>query len=257
MTTSALDGSRPGSPSGSAPPSPAEECLSLWERALAFGPVERALSLAAAAGSDVDVLRTLPYGRTNAGVLALRESLIGTDLAATACCPACGSRVEFTVSAADLRGQTASPESSSIVAEEYVVDWRPPTPADLLDAATGADPGVALRRRCLSVRSGSGTQVDPAVLPVDVVSRAEAALAAADPLASVEVALTCPDCCAAFDADLDLGAFVWAEVEARAKRLIHEVDALARTYGWTEPEVLALSETRRSAYLRMAVDGGP
>ena len=46
-------------------------------------------------------------------------------------------------------------------------------------------------------------------------------------------------------------AFVWAEVDAAAQRLLHEVDVLARAYGWTEPEVLALSEARRAAYLRL------
>jgi hypothetical protein len=259
MTASALDGSRSGAPSGSAAVPPAGECLWLWlwEQALTFGPVERALSLAAAAGADSDVLRTMPYGRTNAGVLALRESLIGADLAATACCPACGSRVEFTVSAADLHVHTPVVESMSVSAGEYVVDWRPPTPGDLLDAASSVEPAMALRRHCLTARSMTGTRVDPATLPADVVELADTAMANADPLADIQVALTCPDCDVAFEADLDLGAFVWAEVEARAKRIIHEVDVLARTYGWTEAEVLALSETRRAAYLRMALDGRP
>ena len=236
---------------------PGGECLWLWEQALDFGPVERALSLAAAAGGDVDALRTLPYGRTNAGVLALRESLIGADLAATASCPACDSRVEFAVPAAHLDLDTTAGASSSVVAGGYVVDWRPPTPGDLLDAAGDADPELSLRRRCLTARSATGTQVDSAILPAEVVELADAAMADADPLADLQVALTCPDCDQEFDADLDLGAFVWAEVEARAKRLIHEVDVLARTYGWTEAEVLSLSETRRAAYLRTALDGGP
>jgi hypothetical protein len=38
---------------------------------------------------------------------------------------------------------------------------------------------------------------------------------------------------------------------------LHEVDLLARAYGWTEPEVLALSEARRAAYLRLVVEGAP
>jgi hypothetical protein len=46
-------------------------------------------------------------------------------------------------------------------------------------------------------------------------------------------------------------------VDARARRLLHEVDVLARTYGWTEDEVLALSEQRRASYLRIVLDGAP
>ena len=79
----------------------------------------------------------------------------------------------------------------------------------------------------------------------------------ADPLAEVLVDVVCPGCETEFVADLDVGAFVWAEVHARARRLLHEVDVLARAYGWTEAEVLALGDQRREEYLTLAVDGGP
>ena len=42
--------------------------------------------------------------------------------------------------------------------------------------------------------------------------------------------------------------------DARARRLLREVDVLARAYGWTEPEVLALDDARRAAYLRAGAE---
>ena len=39
--------------------------------------------------------------------------------------------------------------------------------------------------------------------------------------------------------------------EARARALLAAVHTLARAYGWSEPDVLALSEQRRAAYLEM------
>jgi hypothetical protein len=235
----------------------AGELLDLWEQGTALGPVDRALALAEAAGAEVAVLRGRPYGRTNAGVLALREAMIGPDLAATASCPGCGTRVEFAVGAAGLRAQVASVDGGAVEAGEYVVDWRPPTPDDLLEAAGAVEPGWALRRRCLVVASAAGGRVDPATAPADLLDRAEAAMAEADPLAEVLVGLTCPECGVTFESDLDLGSFVWAEVEARARRVLQEVDTLARAYGWTEGDVLGLSESRRSAYLQLAVAGTP
>jgi len=235
----------------------ASKLLDLWEQGTALGPVERALALAGAAGAETDDLRGLPYGRTNAGVLALREAMTGPDLAATASCPGCGTRVEFAVGAAGLRAQAESAEGGAVEAGEYVIEWRPLTPDDLLETGGAAEPGRALRRRCLVVAAGTGDPVDPAMVPGDLLDRAEAAMAEADPLAEVLVGLTCPECETAFESDLDLGSFVWAEVEAHARRVLQEVDTLARSYGWTEAEVLDLSETRRSAYLRLAVAGGP
>jgi len=45
--------------------------------------------------------------------------------------------------------------------------------------------------------------------------------------------------------------FFWAELAAEAKRLLREVDALARAYGWREADILALSSQRRHAYLEL------
>jgi len=234
----------------------AGELLELWEQGEALGPLERALILAGAAGADVRALRQRPYGRTNARVLALREAAIGPDLVATAGCPGCSARVEFTVPAMSLRLQVPAGDPASLEAGGYVVDWRPPTPDDLSEAASAAEPAQALQRRCLVV-TADGAPADPVVIPADLLDRVEAAMADADPLAEVIVALTCPDCATSFESDLDVASFVWTEVEARARQVLHEVDTLARVYGWTEPEVLALGERRRAAYLRLALDGVP
>ncbi len=69
------------------------------------------------------------------------------------------------------------------------------------------------------------------------------------------VTLACPGCGAGFVADLDVAAFIWAEFDLAAKRVLGDVDALARAYGWTEPDVLALGDTRRAAYLRLVRAG--
>jgi predicted RNA-binding Zn-ribbon protein involved in translation (DUF1610 family) len=235
----------------------AGEVLQLWERADGLGPVARALALAEAAGGDASGLRDRPFGRTNAHVLALRESLLSGDLAATSTCPACGERVEFALDPATLHALLPAGEGAGLVFGEYIVDWRLPTPDDLVAVAAAPDPEGALRQRCMTVLFADGEQVDAAVLPRAAVEAVEASMAEADPLAEVLVALDCPECGARFEADLDLGSFVWAEVDARARRLLHEVDVLARAYGWTEPEVLALSEARRAAYLRLVLDGAP
>jgi hypothetical protein len=44
---------------------------------------------------------------------------------------------------------------------------------------------------------------------------------------------------------------LWLEITARSQRLILEVHQLARTYGWTEAEILNLSAARRALYLKM------
>jgi hypothetical protein len=236
--------------------------LDLWEQAEGLPPVERALSLAASNGADPDALRSEPVGRTNAHVLALREDILGPSLAATASCPSCKEVVEFVVDTTVLRRQQPGPAGASAVSGEVTVDWRSPTPEDLIAVASEPTPEHTLRRRCLTVSrtealEGPDQPDDVDSLSDELVEQIELAMADADPLAEVLAALTCPECRAEFESDLDLGGFVWAEVDARAKRLMHEVDVLARAYGWTEAEVLALSERRRASYLRIVLDGAP
>ena len=105
---------------------------------------------------------------------------------------------------------------------------------------------------CSSDLSGPEGEVGPSALPADVRAALARAMAESDPLAEVLVAVSCPACETVFAADLDLGAFVWAELRAHAQRLLREVDVLARAYGWTEADVLALDDRRRGAYLELA-----
>jgi hypothetical protein len=76
-------------------------------------------------------------------------------------------------------------------------------------------------------------------------------MALADPLSETRLKLHCPKCGNEWDETLDLVVFLWSEIEARAKRLLLDVHDLASAYGWTEKEILSLSEPRRANYLEM------
>ena len=49
-----------------------------------------------------------------------------------------------------------------------------------------------------------------------------------------------------------MAEYLWKEVLIEARRLLREVNALARTYHWREADILALSPRRRQAYLELA-----
>jgi len=236
--------------------------LDLWEAARELGSVERALVLAAAAepaaAGEID---RLPLGRRDERILGLHAALAGPRLEATAACPACGEQAEFSVDTGELLERDADVERpASVEVDGFVVHWRPPDSSDVLAAAATSDAAAAesvLLARCVRPATRRGLAVEATALPVHVRAEVSRAMSEADPLAEVLVDVVCPGCETEFVADLDVGAFVWAEVHARARRLLHEVDVLARAYGWTEAEVLALGDQRREEYLTLAVDGGP
>ena len=108
----------------------------------------------------------------------------------------------------------------------------------------------ALLQSCVvRCQTASGKAAD---LPEDADAAVAAAVETLDPLAAIALTLTCPHCNAAFETPFDPTDFVWRELATAANRLLWEVDQLARAYSWPEADILALSPTRRRAYLEIA-----
>ncbi|HTA23106.1 MAG TPA: hypothetical protein VK763_06205 [Terriglobales bacterium] len=126
--------------------------------------------------------------------------------------------------------------------------FRLPTSRDLACAAESNDHQTAAIRLVERCRMGAGES--PAWSVEDLEEIGEA-LSLADPSAEPQVALRCPACNDEWNVTLDLATFLWAEIEARAKRLLWEVHTLASVYGWTQREILSLGEVRRNLYLEM------
>src|SRR5215211_2536862 len=225
--------------------------LDLWEAAERLDRVERAVALAAFVEpkrARDDVAR-LPLGRRDARLLELHAALAGSSLEATAPCPECREQAELEVDVGPLLERArAVREPAPVESDGLVVTWRPPDSLDVAAAAVPADAAAAERvllERCVGVDVLSGT----------VRERVVEAMAEADPLAEVLFDVACPACGASFVVDVDVAALVWASVESRARRLLREVDVLARAYGWSEREVVALGERRRNAYVALAAEG--
>jgi hypothetical protein len=242
----------------------AHDLLTAWERGLAQPPARRALELLAAVRPEVPPrwLGELSLGRRDAALLAIREALVGRSLACLADCPGCGVSLELDLDTSALRaadpsefapdGPTAGP--SVLALDGIEVRWRPIRAADLLEIEPEHDPAEARREllAALVVEARRGDEpLAPADLPAAVVEALERAAEAADPLAWIGVKLRCPDCGLGWTAELDVAAAVWSDVDARARRLLAEVHALALAYGWSEAEILSLSTPRRRAYLEL------
>ena len=146
----------------------------------------------------------------------------------------------------------------------WTVTFRLPTAGDL-SAVAAAEPGgpaqarSALLARCTvaAERDGAPVAVDelPALLPERVQHRVAAAAAEADPCADVTLNVACPECGHTTRAELDIASYLWTELDTWARDTLLDVHLLATAYGWSEPEILALSPLRRRYYLELCADG--
>ncbi|KVN11801.1 MULTISPECIES: hypothetical protein [unclassified Burkholderia] len=240
------------------------DLLALWERAAVCEPDARDDALLAA----FDPAPPASLGARNAALLGLRARLFGGAQRLRCACPACGVDVEFAIDCAALSQQLLPAADAAlpqrVEADGHRIEFRVPDVRDLRAAARAArddgdgdDDGDAFARallaRCVTrCERDDGGACAPASLPVTVADALSRRMEALEPGASVSFELDCPACGASWSAGMDCGDVLWRELQVRAERLLLDVDALARAYGWSEAQVLALSPTRRAAYLQLA-----
>jgi hypothetical protein len=237
------------------------ELLAVWEIGLALpaSSAQRAALLHALArpGRAVDELLGVPVGTRDAELLSLRAALFGDVLSIRIGCPACGADLEFDVDATGLAAVAPETEPEPLTDGDWIVRFRLPTPADLLavrdQAAQDIRRGLAARLVLEARRGDRAVRADR--LPERVVHLLAEAVAAADPAADIAFAMVCPDCGGQVRAQLDIATCLWDELDAWARTTLADVHALALSYGWTEPDVLALSPLRRRYYLELAGHG--
>ena len=238
------------------------ELLTVWERGLGSLPFERALAILSVASSETSpaALARLSIGHRDAKLLQLREWAFGSELAMLVVCPTCQQTLEMTTTVSalrasvDLAAEPADHAESDLVFRDYQVRYRSPNTEDL---AGCAELDLAASRRkllacCVTDARCRGKNVSVEDLPEDVAQKVEEQISAIDPQADTHLDLVCPECHRHWREVFDIVSFFWTEIDAWARRVLHEVNVLARAYGWRESDILALSPVRRQIYLALA-----
>jgi hypothetical protein len=204
-----------------------------------------------------EALADWPLGDRNRAIAELRAACFGPGIHGWVACPRCGDRLEFETDWRALAAAGGEPDRD----RQIVVGaraFRLPTSQDLARIAQESDPHAASIRLVEICRLGPhdvGTNdLDPhgpATWSEQELKEIGDRMAQADPLAETRLTLACPSCAHAWEETLDVAAFAWEEIEARAKRILFEIHRLASVYGWAEAQILALSARRRALYLEM------
>jgi hypothetical protein len=224
--------------------------LDLWDRGSQLHSLDQGL-LALGVGFPETSYQTLadwPLGRRNRALAELRWSWFGPQLEGWAACPQCAEKLEFQLDARSFATLEApGPEPVAVNGRSF----RLPTSRDLARAAGETDPQSAALRLLEACRL-SLEDAEGEALSLDDLETVGEEMAAADPLAETRLSLVCPNCGNQWEDTVDIAAFLWADIDARARRLLREVHTLGSAYGWTETEILSLSDRRRAVYLGMA-----
>jgi len=227
----------------------AADLLVAWESARGLPPVRRPAALLHALGYD----QPASAGRRDAALLEIHAENFGSCLEGRASCLVCGTDVEIRMPIAEVTAGAPEPETvAPFEIDGEIIHWRLPDEEDLIASARAgsAEQGaLLLLSRCIV---GDRNDLGPS-------GRAllAARIAAADPMADITFSLSCPDCGHVWEADVDVAEFVWAGLAAKARRILGEVDELARAYGGAEADIWALWEARRDSFLNLVRHGCP
>jgi hypothetical protein len=206
----------------------------------------------------MDSLLDMSLGMVNGRLLALRVRLFGSILEAIIRCPSCGETVELDVPADMVLSEVASDPTAEVVVEidGYRLRLTRLTPAAMaktMGCFSEEEIRHLLLDACLleAICGDHDGALSSEQLPMAVQREAGTALAKADPNAVPSIDIGCGVCGHEWAASIDIGAFLWNDLDRWARRLLDEVHALALAYGWTEPDVLALAPRRRRHYLHL------
>jgi hypothetical protein len=248
----------------------AADLLTAWELGLPGSPAQRGVVLLGALlpARPLDDVLAMSVGERDAHLLEARRLLFGPQLECVVTCPECASDLELGVGVDDLLSMSDDAPGGDGRSDEdlQIGRWRLRVRAlelrDLLDASGAADPAAGrelLLDRCImsavDVSADPGESQTASAIPADVEGALVAELERRNPTGALDFELTCPECATVWLAPFDVVAFLWVELDGWARRTLDEIHQLATAYGWTEPEVLALSAWRRAAYLQMSGHG--
>jgi hypothetical protein len=236
-----------------------QELLDLWDKGLDQGYIERAISILVMATpeSEPGSLAMLSMGQRDELLIRLREMTFGPMFFGLTTCPGCNDHLEMSF----LGSEIAPPEN---VSEKYPIEnlkldvsgyemiFRVPNSLDIISIYDVKDLSEARRLLldlCIkSVKYGS-VEIPTSQIPAEVLDSVVHSMGKTDPQGDIQISLSCGSCGHQWQMIFDILHFFWAEIDAFAHRIIHDVHGLASAYGWSESEILNMSPRRRKIYL--------
>lgn len=161
----------------------------------------------------------------------------------------CGQTLEIELPLTELEALHNEADDGKLLQFPGPFAFRRPTGNDLRtwrdSPADATSPDTVLRRLLVTEPEAAPPVILP---PLD--SCAEA-FSEFDALVAFRVASACPHCSHENASPIDLEALALGRLEALQQRLYRENHRLARTYGWSEADILRVPRHRRQRYLAL------
>lgn len=233
----------------------AYDLIALWEKESALSSAQRGLLLLALANPQQSrqALGAMTVGQRDRILLDMRRQLFGDQVEGIVHCSRCDETLELCVNISDFLAVSAeSSARTSLRVGEYDITFRLPTVDDALSVERHRerhDARRSLLQGCILSANRGDASVDPQEIDDITLARIAQCMEELDPLAEIQLSITCADCEHSESILLDIASYLWAELITEAERLLDEVRLLASQYGWREMDIVAMTGRRRQFYL--------
>jgi hypothetical protein len=194
-------------------------------------------------------------------LFATAARLLGNRFDLVTSCEACSTIVEVAVRLDHLIALRPDVSGKEFTLSSHVGPWsvlcKPLTGEDIENAMRQeqAAPRSLLLAGVVELRDPEGRKVAPDLLPAECETALETILAEMDPAAECRAAITCPSCGAETQSLID-GFTILRSAFGSQQQLYQDVYCMARSYHWSEADILALPLLRRRRYLAVAEASG-
>ncbi len=234
----------------------AQRVLNIWEQGALLDAEAKTQSLLSLIAPELSMkaLADLVLGERNKNLLELRQQLFGSKLQAYVECGECGQALdlEFLIEDFGFSSIAHIPEIQRIENGNINAKIRLPNGHDLeaLESVKSVNDGRNLLfSRCVLELYRDDNLVVLQDLSEDELSQLELLISELDPRMEILFDLSCPQCSHSWQSPLDIGSFLWREFDVYARELLENIHLLASTYGWSETDILTMSNVRRKYYI--------
>jgi hypothetical protein len=239
-------------------PHPAQ-LLRIWEDGLYQSTLEKTVRLLAAACQtpDLSLVSQISIGERDARLLQLREWMFGRQLKNMSTCPICGQMAEWENRTDDLRLQAWPTEpvmrTFNLTEEGFDIKFRLPHTADMAKAIADARyrEQQTIFNSCILEVKQQERETSAGDIPAHIREVIEKRMSEEDPQADIRMQISCPSCEHQWETRFDIVNYLWTEINNWAKRMLRDIYLLARTFSWSEKEILSMTAQRRQHYLQM------
>lgn len=181
---------------------------------------------------------------------AIYRRTYGTHISGTVSCRVCGKAFDLDFDLVHLQAALQPAESPAPMPDKGYLAFaladgrrfRLPTGEDEL-AVWHLPADATLTELLLRCVLEGDASVDPDSI--------QAAMKAVAPLMDVDLDGHCPECGENQSIHFDIQNYLLSALQAEQPRLTREIHRLATAYGWTLPDILALTRSQRQAYVNL------